>query len=57
VKPSQGVKEFPNEGLKELVGGKLFCTACLETLCVKKSSIFKPYWFFKECGGKEKNGG
>ena len=35
---TQRAREFPNEQLVES-GGKLFCRACRETLCVKRSVV------------------
>ena len=43
--PSQRVREFPNEQLIVSPIGKLFCRACRETLCVKRSMMeFLPNW-------------
>lgn len=39
VHPSQRLREFPNEGLEVSDFGKLFCSACKETLSVKKSTL------------------
>ena len=39
VQPSQRIKEFPEEELTASAG-RLFCKACRETLCLKRSTIF-----------------
>ena len=54
VPPIQRVKEFPNEDLTISATGKLFCNACRETLCVKRSTITGHIKSAKHAKGKAK---
>ena len=53
VTTSQRMREFPGENLSVL-SGKLFCTACRETLSVKKSVLNQHVKSSKHAAGKER---
>ena len=53
ISPSQRAREFPEEQLVDS-GGKLFCRACRETLCVKKSVVLNHVKLSKHKEGKKK---
>ena len=53
VPPANRVKEFPDEQLS-VSGGRLFCDACKEVLCVKKSTITYHIKSAKHIESKEK---
>ena len=53
VSASQRVREFAGENLSVL-SGKLFCSACRETLSVKKSVLIKHVKSVKHATGKER---
>ena len=52
IKPSHRITEFPNEKLVESAG-QLFCRACSETLCLKRSVIASHIKSKKHLEGKE----
>ena len=53
ISPAQRAREFPEEQLVES-GGKLFCRACRETLCVKRSVVLNHVKSTKHKVGKNK---
>ena len=53
ISPTQRAREFPDEQLVES-GGKLFCRACREILCVKRSVVSNHVKSSKHDEGKKK---